>query len=86
MKASVHAYASRRSIDACIITKLDEAASLGESLSVVVEHALPVSYITNGQEIPKDIAKATAKGLVGHAVKLMKHLNGSPEASSMHLV
>ena len=72
MKASIHAYASRRGIDGCVISKLDEAASLGEALSVVIAHNVPVAFTTDGQEIPKDITHATGHGLVAKAVALMK--------------
>lgn len=72
MKASVHAYISRRGIEGCVISKLDEASSLGEALSVVIAHNLPVAYITDGQEIPKDIAHATGHVLVEKAISLMK--------------
>lgn len=72
MKASMHAYASRRGIEGCVISKLDEASSLGEALSVVIAHNVPVAYTTDGQEIPKDIAHATGHGLVVKAVSLMK--------------
>lgn len=72
MTASTHAYASRQGIDACVLTKLDEAASLGEALSVLVERQLPVAYTTNGQEIPRDIARASAHQLVATAVALLR--------------
>lgn len=72
MKASVHAYASRRGIEGCVISKLDEASSLGEALSVVIAHNVPVAYTTDGQEIPKDIMHATGHGLVAKAISLMK--------------
>lgn len=72
MTASTHAYASRQGIDACVLTKLDEAASLGEALSVLVERQLPVAYTTNGQEIPRDIARASAHQLVASAVALLR--------------
>ncbi len=42
-------------LDSAIITKLDEAASLGGVISTLIEANLPVSYVTNGQSIPEDI-------------------------------
>lgn len=72
MKASVHAYSSRRKVDACVMSKVDEAASLGEAISVVIEHDLPVAFTTDGQEIPKDITHATGHSLVTRAVSIMK--------------
>ena len=72
MKASIHAYSSVRGIDACVLSKLDESARMGEALSVVSQNSLPVAYTTDGQEIPKDIAAATGHGLVAKAVAMLK--------------
>ena len=41
-----------------IMTKLDEAASLGVLLPLVQASQLPLSYVTNGQSVPDDIAIA----------------------------
>jgi len=43
-----------------IVTKLDEASSLGNILPVLRASGLPLSYITNGQNVPDDIAVADA--------------------------
>lgn len=72
MKASVHAYASKRGVHACVLTKLDESASIGEALSVVIDKNLPVAYVTDGQEIPKDISPASGHSLVAKAVAIAK--------------
>lgn len=73
LKASTHAYASKtRDIDACVLTKLDETASLGEVLSVVMQKGIPVAYTTDGQEIPKDISCASGVSIVAKSVNLMK--------------
>ncbi len=77
MKASVHAYASNRGLDGCVLTKIDESASIGEALSVTVEKHLPVTYMTDGQEIPKDIERATGHGLVAKAVGMLKQNTAS---------
>jgi len=73
MKASTHAYTSATGIDACVLSKLDEAATLGEVISVVVDRELPVAYTTDGQEIPKDICCASGHQLVAAAVALIKN-------------
>ena len=46
---------TKQSIDGCIITKIDEAISLGSVLNVVMQHKLKVFYLTNGQRVPEDI-------------------------------
>lgn len=56
----------------CILTKLDEAASLGEIISVVVRHKLPVTYLGVGQRVPEDLLPARAHNLVSRAVALLQ--------------
>ena len=43
---------------ALILTKLDEAPGMGSLLSVARQVALPVSYLTTGQDVPEDIESA----------------------------
>lgn len=50
-------------VTSLLLTKLDEADGLGRLLSVTRESGLPISYLTNGQNVPDDIAVAEAKGL-----------------------
>ena len=54
----------------CIFTKLDEATSLGNLLSVVIKHRLPVSYVSDGQQVPEDLHRARAHNLVSQCVAL----------------
>lgn len=48
---------------AIILTKLDEAAGLGNLLPLVRSSRLPLSYLTNGQNVPDDIEAADAAKL-----------------------
>ena len=48
---------------AMIITKLDEATGLGNLLSVVRGCGLPISYVTDGQNVPDDIQVAQKHSL-----------------------
>lgn len=57
----------------CILTKLDEAPSLGGALSMLIRHGLPLDYVTDGQRVPEDIAAADARALVCRAARAMKH-------------
>jgi flagellar biosynthesis protein FlhF len=43
---------------ACILTKVDEAASLGAVLSTALRHKLPIAYLCNGQRVPEDLHSA----------------------------
>lgn len=86
----IEAYNSVK-LDGCIFTKVDECYSLGEVLSVAVEQQLPVSYVTDGQQVPEDIKVADAKSLVSAAAKLYKkyglnHTKRNHEVNSVKAV
>jgi flagellar biosynthesis protein FlhF len=40
---------------ACVLTKVDEAASLGAAISTVLRHHLKIAYVCDGQRIPEDL-------------------------------
>ena len=56
----------------CLLTKVDEAASLGGTLSVLIRARLPVAYVSAGQRVPEDLQPARALELVSQAVQLAK--------------
>jgi flagellar biosynthesis protein FlhF len=56
----------------CVLTKVDEATSLGGSISALTRHAIPVAYISEGQRIPEDLTAARAHQLVARAVELAR--------------
>jgi flagellar biosynthesis protein FlhF len=56
----------------CLLTKVDEAASLGGALSVLIRARLPISYMSEGQRVPEDLRPARALELVSTAVRLAK--------------
>ena len=57
-----------------ILTKLDETASLGGTLSVAVEQNLPVAYFCDGQQVPEDIHLARQHTLVSRSVAIIQQL------------
>ena len=57
-------------LDGAILTKLDEAASLGGVLSAVIEQQLPLRFVTNGQRVPEDMQVARASELIQRATAL----------------
>ncbi len=67
----------------CILTKLDEAASLGGILTVVASHKLPLSYITHGHRVPEDIQSAKVSLLLSKAVALSKAKQCQPDEDIM---
>ena len=52
----------------CVITKTDEAASLGAVLDAVIRHRLPVHYVANGQRVPEDIHPVNREYLLHRAL------------------
>lgn len=71
LEEAVRAFGSA-SLAGCILTKLDEAASLGGALSVIAKHQLPLAYVGDGQRVPEDLHPARAHNLVNRAVSLMQ--------------
>jgi len=55
-----------------LLTKVDEAASLGGVLSVLARAELPIAYVSEGQRVPEDLRPARALELVSRAVQLAK--------------
>ena len=47
-----------------VLTKLDETGRFGSALSVVVDHQLPITWVTDGQRVPEDLHRANAAILV----------------------
>jgi flagellar biosynthesis protein FlhF len=56
----------------CIITKLDEAATIGNVLDAVIRHKLCLYYLSNGQRVPEDLHVANRQYLVDRAFKLKR--------------
>lgn len=73
MKSVWHCY-KMADLAGCVMTKVDEALTLGESLGFVMESGLPVAYYTDGQKIPEDLHHAEAVPLVRLAVERLKTL------------
>ncbi|VAW81638.1 Flagellar biosynthesis protein FlhF, partial [hydrothermal vent metagenome] len=69
-------------LEGAILTKLDEAASLGGVLSAIIKQHLPLMFVTNGQRVPEDLHPARADKLVQMAIKLSNSLD-LPDDSTM---
>ena len=63
----------------CLLTKLDEAASLGGALSVLIRSRLPVAYVSDGQRVPEDLRPARSLELVSQAVRLARATGASAD-------
>jgi flagellar biosynthesis protein FlhF len=54
----------------CVLTKVDEAVTLGGMLSVLIRARLPIAYVSDGQRVPEDLRPARAEELIATAVQL----------------
>ncbi len=55
-----------------ILTKLDEAASIGNALDVVIRQKLNLFYISNGQRVPEDLHLADRAMLIDRAFRFKR--------------
>ncbi len=62
-----------------IVTKLDEAPSLGGVFSALIRNQLTLDYTTDGQRVPEDIATADARALVCRAAKPDTRADAAPD-------
>lgn len=64
----VRAYAGEN-LAGCILTKIDEAASLATALDVIMRHGLRLQYVSNGQRVPEDLHLPNRSYLLHRAFK-----------------
>ncbi|MDT4787663.1 Signal recognition particle 54 kDa protein [compost metagenome] len=79
LKAAYHSY-KRCGLSGCVITKADEATSLGEVLGLAIGQHLPVAYLADGPRIPDDLQVPRSHQLVSRAVSLQAPEDPSEEA------
>ncbi|VVP80984.1 Signal recognition particle 54 kDa protein [Pseudomonas fluorescens] len=79
LTAAYHSY-KRCGLAGCILSKLDETGSLGDVLSLVISHELPVAYLTDGPRIPDDLHLPRRHQLVSRAVSVQMQEEPSEEA------
>lgn len=70
---------------ACILTKTDEATSLGGALSVLIRSQLALAYVANGQRVPEDLhlMRNRQSWLAKMAVELMRREDRSIDTDEM---
>ena len=54
------------------VTKVDEAISLGGILGVLLESEIPLAYTCDGQDVPENLRRASARNLVRRAAELSR--------------
>jgi flagellar biosynthesis protein FlhF len=67
----VAAYA-KGGIHGCVITKVDESASVATALDCAIRHRLTVHYVTNGQRVPEDLHLPNRTYLLHRALQPIK--------------
>jgi flagellar biosynthesis protein FlhF len=63
----------------CVLTKLDEATSLGGALCALLRSRLPLAYLSDGQRVPEDLSPARAHRLIARAVELSRKAGASAD-------
>jgi len=56
----------------CILTKLDEAATIGGALDIAIRQKLTLYYVASGQRVPEDLHVANKQHLIDRAFKLKR--------------
>jgi flagellar biosynthesis protein FlhF len=79
LKAAYHSY-RHCGLAGCILSKVDEAANLGEVLGLAISQHLPVAYLADGPKIPDDLQVPRSHQLVSRAVSLQTAEDPSEEA------
>jgi flagellar biosynthesis protein FlhF len=59
-----------RGLEGAVITKLDEAATTGSVLDILIREKLRLYYVANGQRVPEDLHLANSQFLVHQALRL----------------
>lgn len=62
-------------IAGCILSKVDEAASLASALDVIIRHGLRLHYVSNGQRVPEDLHLPNRAYLLHRAFKDVPELS-----------
>ena len=70
----------------CILTKVDEAGSLGGVLSQLIKHKLPAAYVSDGQKVPEDLYTASAHRLISRSEAMTRRGEQAPEDLSLTMI
>ncbi|MCP3954403.1 MAG: hypothetical protein GY697_19635 [Desulfobacterales bacterium] len=78
LDATVHFFDSL-SVDGLLFTKLDECTACGNLINQLVKTRIPISYISDGQQIPEDLYPATIRRLVDIFIRPLNRRQSLPE-------
>jgi flagellar biosynthesis protein FlhF len=71
----VRAYRSE-DLAGCILTKVDEALTLGAPLDALARHGLTLHYVANGQRVPEDLHQPNTLYLIERAFRDASQTDG----------
>ncbi|MFT4607461.1 MAG: flagellar biosynthesis protein FlhF [Gammaproteobacteria bacterium] len=74
---------SKVQLAGAIVTKLDEAASLGGVMTASIRHQLPLTYCGTGQRVPEDLETAKSHRIISKAVALMQAYSESEDQETL---
>ncbi len=84
MAHAIRSFSVARPVGA-VLTKMDEAASLGGIISALIESRLELAFVSDGQRVPEDLHIARPHSLVSQAVELVKTVDESPDEDYLAL-
>lgn len=82
LEQAANAFA-RYGVAGAIVTKIDEADSLGGVIGALAQAQMPLAFTTNGQEVPDDLAVGNPVELVRHGITLLRE-TPEPEGHERH--
>jgi flagellar biosynthesis protein FlhF len=74
---------SKVKLAGAIVTKLDEAASLGGVITASIRHQLPLVYCGTGQRVPEDLESAKVHRIISKAVALMQSYSEAEDQETL---
>lgn len=74
---------SKVQLAGAIVTKLDEAASLGGVITASIRHQLPLTYCGTGQRVPEDLESAKSHRMISKAVALMQSYSETEDQETL---
>lgn len=81
LQAAVSNYSPCQPV-AAVVTRLDEATSLGEIIGVLTHARLSLAYTSDGPDVPEDLQVGTATELVARAAMLELPVEAAPDEVS----
>ncbi len=71
---SIYEHFSFLNIDSLIVTKIDETRDLGNIIAFLLETNIPLSFLSVGQNVPKDLELATKEKVLNYFIGDLKEL------------